>query len=223
MANSGIVEIRKRGTRPRGEQTRRRILEATLRVIAKEGVQGTTHRAIAREAGVQLSLTTYYFRDLNELLSLAFRTFMERDYDAMAEQWEKAFRYLDQFSPADLADPESRKRIIDYCTKRVVDHIRHGLTDHPEGLAVEHHFFYEALNDPTLQELSDLHRARLLQPMVRFCEYFNATDPETDARLLLGTITRLEYQALPSVPDAVDYKSVRNEIRRIVGWIVNSE
>lgn len=222
MANSGVVEIRKRGTRPRGEQTRRKILDATLNVIAREGVHGTTHRAIAREAGVQLSLTTYYFRDLNELLSLAFRSFMDRDYGVMAQQWQKAFRYLDQFSPSDLADVETRRRIVDYCTKRVVDHVRHGLTDHPEGLAVEHHFFYEALNDPELQELSALHHSRLLQPMVRFCEYFNADDPETDARLLLGTITRLEYQALPSVPDNVDYKSIRNEVRRIVGWIVNS-
>ena len=223
MTDAGVVQIRRRGTRPRGEQTRRRILDATLAVIAHEGVRGTTHRAIAREAGVQLSLTTYYFRDLNELISLAFRTFMDRDYGTMTEQWDKAFRYLDQFSSAALTDEETRRRIVDYCTKRVVDHIRHGLTDHPEGLAVEHHFFYEALNDPTLQALSDVHRHHLMQPMVRFCEYFNASDPETDARLLLGTITRLEYQALPSAPDNVDYSSIRNEIRRIVGWIVNSE
>jgi DNA-binding transcriptional regulator YbjK len=190
-------------------------------VIAREGVRGTTHRAIAQEAGVQLSLTTYYFKDLNELFSLAFRSFMDHDYGQMTEQWNRAFRYLDQFSADDLARDETRQRIIDYCTKRVVDHIRHGLTEHPEGLAVEHHFFYEALNDPQLQELSALHRRRLLQPMIRFCEYFNVEDPETDANLLFGTITRLEYEALPAAPDGIDYKSIRNAIRRIVGWIVN--
>lgn len=221
MSEANVVKLKRRGTRPRGEQTRSKILEATLRVIAREGVRGTTHRAVAKEAGVQLSLTTYYFKDLNELLSLAFRLFMERDYGAMAKQWKKAFRYLDQFSADQLAAPETRQRIIDYCTKRIVDHIRHGLTDNPEGLAVEHHFFYEALNDSELTELSALHRRRLLQPLIRFCEYFNNEDPETDASLLFGTITRLEYEALPSAPDGVDYKSIRNEIRRIVGWIVN--
>lgn len=223
MSSSGIVELKKRGTRPRGEQTRRKILDATLSVIAREGVRGTTHRAIAKEAGVQLSLTTYYFKDLNELISLAFQSFMDRDYDALTRQWQRAFSYLDQFSPDHLAEPETRCRITDYCTKRIVDHVRHGLVDHPEGLAVEHQFFYEALNEPRLQELSSLHRQRLLQPIVRFCEYFNTTDPETDANLLFGTITRLEYQALPAAPDHVDYKSIRSEVRRIVGWIVNSE
>lgn len=222
MGESTVVRLKRRGTRPRGEQTRQKILDATLRVIASDGVRGTTHRAIAREADVQLSLTTYYFRDLNELISLAFRMFMERDHDRLARQWNRAFRYLDQFSGDDLADPDTRQRIIDYCAKRIVDHIRHGLTETPAGLAVEHHFFYEALNDPQLKELSARHRQRLLQPVVRFCEYFNTSDPETDAHLLLGTITRLEYEALPATPDGVDYRSIRNEIRRMVGWIVNS-
>jgi hypothetical protein len=58
---------------------------------------------------------------------------------------------------------------------------------------------------------------------VRFCEYFNPDGPETDASLLLGTTTRLEYEALPQAPGRIDYKWIRSEIRRIVGWIVNSD
>ena len=59
------------------------------------------------------------------------------------------------------------------------------------------------------------------QPMDR--EYFNTRDPETDASLLFGTITRLEYQGLLSDPDNIDYRSIRNEVRRIVGWIVTPD
>ena len=59
--------------------------------------------------------------------------------------------------------------------------------------------------------------------MISFCEYFNTDDPETDANLLLGTITRLEYEALSTSPGHIDYRAIRNEIRRIVGWIVNSD
>jgi DNA-binding transcriptional regulator YbjK len=53
MADSTVVNLERRGTRTRGGQTRQKILDATLRVIAREGVRGTTHRAIASEADVQ--------------------------------------------------------------------------------------------------------------------------------------------------------------------------
>ncbi len=222
MKTSSVVDIEKRGSRPRGGQTRQKILDAAQSVIAAKGVRGTTHRAVAKQAGVQLSLTTYYFRDINELISLAFEAMMERDHDSLTEQWEKAFRYLDQFSAVDLADPDTRRRITDYCTRRIVDHIRHGLTESHEGLAIEHHFFFEALNDPKLEQLSVMHRERLLQPFVRFCSYFNDVDPETDASLLFGTITRLEYEALPGAPDNVDFRKIRAEIRRMIRWIVDA-
>ncbi len=221
MAGSSAVKANNRGSRPKGEQTRQKILDATLGVIARYGVAGTTHRAIAKEAGVQLSLTTYYFKDLNELIALAFRRFMERGHADMGVEWQKAFRYLDQFSTRELKDTDVRRRIVEYCSKRVLDHMRWGLTESREGLAVEHHFFFEALNDRELQKTSEQHRAELMKPMIAFCQYFNETDPETDASLLLGTILRLEYEALPYEADEIDFVRMRREIRRIMGWIVD--
>ena len=52
--------------RAKGEQTRNKILEAAIEVIAKLGVKGTTHRAVALQADTQLSLTTYYFKDIKD-------------------------------------------------------------------------------------------------------------------------------------------------------------
>ncbi len=36
------------------------MLDATLRVLAREGPRGVTHRAVAREAGTSVRATTYY-------------------------------------------------------------------------------------------------------------------------------------------------------------------
>ncbi|WP_414819992.1 TetR/AcrR family transcriptional regulator, partial [Shewanella colwelliana] len=43
-----------------GEARRIAILEATLRLIVKEGIRGVRHRAVASEADVPLASTTYY-------------------------------------------------------------------------------------------------------------------------------------------------------------------
>lgn len=59
------------GRRTRGLQTRRRLLDATLRVVGREGPAGVTHRAVAAEAGLTKSLATYHFATIDELLEAA--------------------------------------------------------------------------------------------------------------------------------------------------------
>lgn len=56
------------GRRARGERRRAEIVEATLRVIARDGAAGVTHRAVAREAGVPATSLTYHFESLDDLL-----------------------------------------------------------------------------------------------------------------------------------------------------------
>ncbi|MDX1458073.1 MAG: TetR family transcriptional regulator, partial [Marinobacter sp.] len=41
--------------RAKSEQRRVQILEATLRIVAKEGIRGIKHRSVAKEAGVPLA------------------------------------------------------------------------------------------------------------------------------------------------------------------------
>ena len=52
----------------KGEERREAILRATLRVIGAHGADAVTHRAVAAEAGVPLSATTYYFDSKEQLL-----------------------------------------------------------------------------------------------------------------------------------------------------------
>ncbi|ANZ37244.1 TetR family transcriptional regulator [Lentzea guizhouensis] len=56
------------GRKARGERKRRAIVEATLRVIERDGIAGVTHRSVAREAGVPTTAPTYYFATLDDLL-----------------------------------------------------------------------------------------------------------------------------------------------------------
>lgn len=44
------------------------MIKATLRVIERDGVAGVTHRAVAAEAAVALTSTTYHFASLDDLL-----------------------------------------------------------------------------------------------------------------------------------------------------------
>lgn len=56
------------GRRARGIKRRAEIIDATLAVITRDGAAGVTHRAVAKQAGITTSLTTYYFATLDDLL-----------------------------------------------------------------------------------------------------------------------------------------------------------
>ncbi|MEN2739990.1 hypothetical protein ABCS02_19515 [Microbacterium sp. X-17] len=71
--------------KPRRDR-RAEIADAALRVAARDGVVGITHRAVADEADITLGLTTYYFATITDLITLA----MERgvaDYAEVLEEW----------------------------------------------------------------------------------------------------------------------------------------
>lgn len=57
----------------RGEQTRELILETALALFRDHGYEGTTMRAIAREAGVAVGNAYYYFRSKESLIQEFYR------------------------------------------------------------------------------------------------------------------------------------------------------
>jgi DNA-binding transcriptional regulator YbjK len=74
MAADELGATSRRGRR--NDPARRdRIIDACLRVIARSGVAGTSHRKVAGEAGVPLGAMTYYFTGMGDLLQEAFTRF----------------------------------------------------------------------------------------------------------------------------------------------------
>jgi TetR/AcrR family transcriptional regulator, regulator of biofilm formation and stress response len=57
------------GRRRKGEERRRLLREATMRVVGRGGVAAVTQRAVAAEAGMTPSLVSYHFPTVDALLS----------------------------------------------------------------------------------------------------------------------------------------------------------
>lgn len=208
------------GSRRRGEKTRSSILKATLEVIAEGGVRAVTHRAVAAKAQVNLSLTTYYFSDIFDLVSSAFQDFVELDKPRVEQAWEQVFACVYQYSASERRRKDVRESIRGRLTTIGVDYILHKLQERRAGLAVEHHFHFEALHDERLRDLYDSSCAPVLEQMTRFAALFNRHSPELDAELLTGTILNIEHNALIDAPDAIDRERMEHMLGRAIGWIM---
>ncbi|MBS1843140.1 MAG: TetR family transcriptional regulator [Actinobacteria bacterium] len=78
--------------RPRGRndpERPQRIVDAAKRLIARDGVNALTHRAIAEEADVPLGSTTYYFRSLDDIIVAALEQAIQEDSEKLT-RWAEA-------------------------------------------------------------------------------------------------------------------------------------
>jgi AcrR family transcriptional regulator len=66
------------------DQRRREILEATWRVIARQGIEAATIREIAREAGYSNGVLSHYFANKDDILASAHRLAFQRVYERFA-------------------------------------------------------------------------------------------------------------------------------------------
>lgn len=202
----------------RGQRTRQAILDATLEVIAEGGVRAVTHRAVAAKAGVNLSLTTYYFSDIFDMVSSAFDDFMLNGKTRVEQAWAEVFASVYRYSAQQRRRKAVREALLRELTKIGVDFLQHELTTRRAGTVVEHHFYFEALHDPRLRELYDAWHQPMLEQMTRFAAVFNRQTPEVDAELLVGTIFRIEHRALAEPVDRADMEAM---LGRALGWIMN--
>ena len=176
----------------RGEQRRTAILRATWQVVLRDGVRGVRHRAVAEAAGVPLAATTYYFKDIQELLVQSFQLFAEESLAQFTQPfWAAASQEL--LRP-DAAVP--REQVAEALCDRAAEFIALRLRDHREQVVMEYAFWYAALHDVELQAaVRDMAQRwmGLLMPWLRLGQ---VAEPEQAARCLLATVRRIEYEAL---------------------------
>ncbi len=187
----------RRAARAGSEQRRRAILEAALRIITRDGVRAVRHRAVAAEAGVPLSATTYYFKDIHDLIADTFTLFVE---DALAKVidpvWVEIYRFTAQYTPQQLRDPARRLELIAGLSKLSADFIERELTLHREHLLAERAFLQAAIVDDRLREQAMMFRGKIIEGLVAFCTMLATVDPRLDAEMIHDTFMMLEFENL---------------------------
>ena len=197
------------------EQRRRLILEAALRIVIREGVRGIRHRAVAKEADVPLAATTYYFKDIQELIN-----------DTFAFYAEQALEVVNQFSmrlyePISGGDGKSfiyaianANGMLDIISDNMTQYVVEQITDHRDALVAEQAFRYEAILSPHLRKLGQEHKQALMLKLVSLMKLIQSPSPVEDANIVIAIIHRIEYEGLLMEPEALNREDIRAMLHR---------
>lgn len=164
------------------------MLDATLRLLAREGPRGVTHRAVAAEAGTSLRATTYYFDSRATLLREALLHYAE---SSMAR-----FARVISDGSAVAEDP------IDEAADRLAAVVMSDLEEDRAGLVAELELALEIGRDPALEAAYAAWEQGLLAALEAYATVLGTRSPGDDARIVLATLRGLEIESLvrPSRP-----------------------
>ena len=122
----------------KGAKRKTAIVDAALRVVGEEGIQGVSMRAVAAEASVPLGTVTYYFSDKEELIEAAFLSHSQRETSRIVTALANLGGGL---TSADLA-------------RGLAEFVIQGLTEYRAQLITEYQFLCESARRENLQRAS---------------------------------------------------------------------
>ncbi|HTO56220.1 MAG TPA: TetR family transcriptional regulator [Pseudomonadales bacterium] len=160
------------------EDRRATILDATLRLIATDGVDAVTHRRVAAAAGVPLGSTTYYFESREQLLRESFRRYLEQ----IRALQNRVARTIPKTTVAGL---------VDY----LVEMTQREFEDEQMVLA-EYELTLFAARDPEIAEALHDWDASMLGHLARAFETMDAARPFDCARTVLNMMRGHELDSL---------------------------
>ena len=210
----------RKASRQGSEQRRQAILDAAMRIIVRDGVRAVRHRAVAAEAQVPLSATTYYFKDIDDLITDTFAQFVERSAAQMAAFWAGTQGVLQELVGRLDGSERARRQLADEIAELAVQYVQRQLRDRRDHLIAEQAFQQEALLNPRLSDLVRAHRQILQQGVTHFFEVLGSRQPEQDAVLLTATIMRMEYQGLLDGVEHLDSQGMLAILKRYMNLVL---
>jgi DNA-binding transcriptional regulator YbjK len=181
----------------RGEERKRQVLDATLRLLARSGPRSVTHRAVAEEAGTSLRATTYYFSSREQLLREPFLHYADGA--------------LGRIDALELPLPEDPLEALEAASRMLALMVLSDLTQDRVGLVAEYEWVLEIGRrsgdaEALLEQSYARFQSRLMTILEAYGERMRSPTPEADARIVLATLRGLEVESLatPSAPPSLE-------------------
>lgn len=217
----------RKASRAKSEHRRRLILEAALRIVVREGVRGIRHRAIAKEADVPLAATTYYFKDIQELIVDTFTLYTEKALSVVNQFADQFYQPLQALAGQDLnsltengISEEALNSVIDYMVGQLTAYVREQTESERDMLIVEQAFRYEAIVNDRIRELALMHRKALFDKIEEFMQLVSSPCPKEDAEALMGLFHSIEYSVLLMREDEARFEHVSSTLKRHLSLLI---
>ncbi len=202
-------------TRPRqerSEQTRRRLLDAALEILAAGGPGAVTHRAVAQRAGVSLGGTTYHFPSKYDLLGEFYRLHL-------LHVRERAEALRDLFATPVSGSVSLRDRLAEGLER----YLEQGVREDRAGSLATFELSLECARDPALRRRLRGAKAESDALAASVLGELGSPDPVSDAELLIAALGGLRLAWLADGERSGYAKRVPSLVGRLAALLIPAD
>lgn len=189
-----------------GAERRAAILESTVRLLVRDGLAAVTHRAVAREAGVPLAATTYYFESKDELVTEALAILVA---DEIARVSERAAALGE-----DISSPSR--------SAAAVAEVLFPNAEAAGGLLAKFEVYLEAARRPGLRATAAHWQGAFNELAESALALAGAADPKRMAPLLVAGVDGMLVHRLSEGIDDLEVERLRAQLEQLFELVLNA-
>ncbi|TBW59056.1 TetR family transcriptional regulator [Marinobacter halodurans] len=210
----------RKAARAKSETRRRKILEAALEIAAHEGVRGIKHRPVAKRADVPLASTTYYFKDIEELIQDAFMLFAEKANRELEAFYKGLNSLIDRaLVRGSLHSLQGREQLAVELAAYIARYFVQQIRDNTSSVLTEQAFLAEAMREPGLESLAKEYRKAWLDGVEAIMKRLGTNSPRRDAALLISVVSGMGYDGL-LFRERFSSSFVEGSLQRVIGMLM---
>jgi DNA-binding transcriptional regulator YbjK len=195
------------GRSEQGAERRAAILAATVQLLVREGLAAVTHRAVAREAGVPLAATTYYFDSKDELVGEALAILVA---DEITRVSERAAELGD-----DISSPSR--------SAAAVAEVLFPDAEAAGGLLAKFEVYLEAARRPGLRATAAHWQSEFTKLSEGALSLAGASDPKRLAPLLIAAVDGMLVHRLSEGIDHLEVGHLRAQLEQLFQLVLAAD
>jgi len=209
----------------RGEDTKNKILTATLEIIKTQGMRAVRHRAVATEAGVPLGSTTYHFSSIDDLISSAFEYWHQQNDVSKNPYFLAIAESIEHMAKTELSEQAHKKQNAELLFQAADEFLKDQIIEHIDDRRIELAFHHEALQNPKLNALVLKSWQQETALLTQLYQTLGSIAPSQDAEITFALMLQLEKKAMMLLnKDAriEEYKNIRQVLKRHVAVLIDT-
>jgi TetR/AcrR family transcriptional regulator, regulator of biofilm formation and stress response len=202
-----VVKMASRSTEPGQSRVEERILDATMGIVGKRGLEAVTHRSVAKAAGVSLGAISHHFRSRQALLEATLTL-------AAAREVER----LDRLA----LELQSSLFAVDDWIAAMSSALASDLERDPIPRLAQYELLLASARYPKVRELARAWREAHLRVASVGMRGAGSSRPEEHGRLLVVAITGLLLKQLADPEPGFESNILRPQLRDLVYSLVGA-